>query len=332
MKVIRLVFVPVFYLLLSSCMSSTCFIGPTIPPEKQLPEEIKSVVIVNRTYEPTNIFTIFKSRSLDKHVKSGVPECINAMGAEFANAKTYRVMTDVKGLSAPQSTYFPEPLSINEIKFICSDYGVDAIVAIEVFNVLADINFVNGVRFQTDSLGKKHEIRIATAVEEVTVTAGWRVYNSKNDSITDQYKTQNHLKWEAEGLNRAEASSKLPALDYALRNIGTDMGRNYVKRFSSKVLTVCRSYYGKENADLKKAKQFVKANNWDAAKEIWLAQTTNPDNKAAGRAYANLAVYYERLKDINKTYEMILKADQLYRNSNTTYYINDLQKMYILNK
>jgi Family of unknown function (DUF6340) len=332
MKLIRLVFLPAFYLLLTSCMSSTCFIGPTIPPEKQLPEEIKSLVIINRTYEPTTLFGIFKTKSFGKHDKPGVPECINAMGAEFANAKSYRILTDMKGLIAQQSIYFPEPISSSDVKFICSDYGVDAIVAVEVFDVLPEINFVIGMKYVTDSLGRKHEIRNVTAVENVTVTVGWRVYNSKNDSITDQYKSQNHFKWEAEGLSNSEATSKLPALDYALRNIAADMGRNYVKRFSSKVLTVCRSYYGKENAELKKAKSFVKANNWDAAKEIWLAQSTSTDSKTAGRAFANLAVYYERQKDINKTYEMILKSDQLYKNYITTYYINDLQKMYILNK
>ncbi len=142
---------------------------------------------------------------------------------------------------------------------------------------------------------------------------------------------ENGFVLKAEGYNEGNANSKLPALDYELRNIGAKMGKDYVTHISPNITTISRWYFGKENEDLKKAKLFINANNWEAAKDIWLTQSNSTDNKTAGRAFNNLAVYYESKKDINKAYELAQKANQLYKNKYTGAYIKQLQFEYQLN-
>jgi hypothetical protein len=303
------------------------FNGGTALPEKRLPQNIKSLAIVNRTQPPFNIFNNIATGTIYGYAeRPGVPECLNSMNDGLFQSNFYRTTwIRSKNLKAPQSNVLPRPLSGIEVQAICKEMNTDALLSLETFDVFPRLTFQNGVRMQMDNTGKDYPINIVTATQEAIVTAGWRVYNAMDTTIADEYSTERNLLWKADGINEENARTKLPVLPIELKNVGAEMGLSYVNRISPKTEIIYRYYYGKENDELKKAKQFIVSGNWDAAKQIWLQQANSTDKKIAGRGVFNLAIIYEKAGDINAALDLAEKAYVLYKNKYTDLYVKQLR-------
>ncbi len=324
MKLLKLLMGLAIPILLSSCMSMVHFNGGTARSEKSLPKEIKSIVLVNRTLPEFNIFhTIATSTIIGD--RPGITECLNGLFDGLIQNNFYNVKRDVKRQRSRQSGSFPPPLFGIEIQNICKQFNTDALLSIEIFDIKTNFSYQPGVKIQMDNTGKDYPINIITATQETTIIAGWRVYNGKDTTIADEYITERKLLWKADGINEINANSKLPLLPIEIPKIASEMGYSYAQRISPKTEIIYRQYYGKENDELKRAKAFIKSGNWDGAKKIWLEQANLSDNKTSSRATYNLAIYYEKQRDVNAALELAQKAYNLDKNKYTKLYVQLLQ-------
>lgn len=324
MKLLKFLMVLAIPILFSGCMSIVYFKGGTAVSEKSLPKEIKSIVLVNRTLPEFNIFHTIATGTINAD-RPGITECLNGLFAGLIQNNFYDVKKDVKRHRSPQSASFPPPLLGIEIQNICKQFNTDALLSLEIFDIKTNFTYQPGVKIQMDNAGKDYPINIITAIQETTISAGWRVYNGNDTTIADEYKTERKLLWKADGINEINASSKLPLLSIELPKLGSEMGYTYAHHISPKTEIIGRQYYGKENDELKRAKAFIKSGNWDGAKNIWLEQANRSDNKTSSRATYNLAIYYEKQRDVNAALELAQKACSLDKNKYTTLYVQLLQ-------
>ena len=300
---------------ISGCVSITRFNGQTTRSENQLPEHIKSVAVINRTLPPPGI--MYAANKLVNGVivghvdRPGVTECINSMCDLLRQKNYFSVSVPAERLRTIQTAFFPPALEKAEVISIGQQFKSDALIVLEIFDAPSTSSLVPGVQMQLDPAGNEYPVNIVTASEKTLVTMGWRVYNTKDGSVIDEYKTTKELESSAVGINEENAKSKLPVLTTALQAAGAELGSAYAHQISPVTAVITRYYYGKTNSQFKLAKQCVKNKNWERAKKIWESMLNDKNPKIAGKAAYNLAVYYERAGNTDKALEMARKANSL---------------------
>lgn len=298
----------------SGCISMTSFPGTTTQPEKPLPEYVKSLAVINRTKPTLTVETVAKNIAegvIIRGDRPGVEQCIGSLCDQMRTNNYYKVTAPSDRLSSYQSASFPPPMGKEEIIGLGKQFSSDALIVLEIFNDQTNISIVPGVQMQMDAAGNDYPLNIVTASQNTHLTAGWRVYNTKDGSIIEEFKTERDFQWSANGINEENARTKLPVPAAALQSAGSEIGSAYAARISPVIAVITRYYYGKTNSQFKLAKQCVKNNNWERAKKIWESMLNDQNPKIAGKASYNLAVYYEKAGNLDKALEMARKANSL---------------------
>lgn len=298
----------------TGCVSMTSFPGATTQPEKPLPENVKSLAVVNRTKPTLTVEVVAKNiadRVIIRGDRPGIEQCLGALCDQMRTSNYYKVNSLADRLSSYQSASFPPPMAKEHIIGIGKQFGADALIVLEIFDDQTNLSFVPGVQMQMDAAGNDYPLNIVTANQNTHLTVGWRVYNTKDGAIIEEYKAERDFQWSANGINEQNAREKLLVPPGALEAAGAEIGNAYAARISPVTATIARYYYGKTNSQFKLAKQCVKNKNWERAKKIWESQMNDKNPKIAGKAAYNLAVYYERSGNLDKALEMARKANSL---------------------
>jgi hypothetical protein len=317
-------------LLLISCKTSYITVDVLKPARIDVPREIKSVAIINRSLpakeeRAMNIIEgvisgegIFNDRLGSERCVVGAVELLN-------NSPRFKAVLpgdiDVRGTGTDE---FPPALEWSIINDISNRYNTDAVIALETFDSDSYTN-IDRHEYTTEEDGRK--VRHVEYIAEINmqIEAGWRIYHTGREQIVDENVYVDHISWDARGATKEAARRNLPSKGRIIEDAGFFAGQRYATRISPVWISVSRSFYSKGNEELEKASRYAKQGNWDEAAEIWKNTVNSSDPKIAGYAAFNLALSYEMNGDLNFALKWAEKSYYDFNNKKARNYINTIK-------
>lgn len=299
--------------LLTACMSSTS-IQVLRPADITLEDNIINVGVVNRTYptKKSQAWNIVEGVLTGEGIgtdRRGSDAAVDGMIGVMSQSPRFKLMRlDIDNLKGSGTGQFPEPLTRAKINEVCQRNNLDALIALEAFDSDSRVVFTPITIRTRVSRDVFQDLPGFRADSRMNVTAGWRIYNNKSEVISDEFRYTDFLAFSAQGLTQAEAIAGLPSKFNCLVQTGVHAGQLYGRRVTPLWVTESRSYYRKGNDELEKAGRMARSGNWESAAEIWKKEALNKDEKMAGRACYNMAVFCETRGNFEIALEWCQKA------------------------
>lgn len=282
------------YALLATGCSKYGYVSLTYPiePEVYLPEDIRSIAIVNRsltTEEEKNakvleaiISTEIGSDFLasDACIK-GVYDAISRLpGTELVFPAEVR-------MNGTGTREIPDLLDWELVEQICENEEADLLLVLETFDSNTDL-LARTATEQITAIIHTGKPKITPPSEAILhVAAYWRLYDPDTRRIVDQYQFTGNSPLNTYGGPHPDA---LPRAAY-------DAGTAYIDRYLPSSYRVKRQLYkstsGAAKQEFRAGYRRTEVANWDGAMEIWEELTEDPKAKTAGRACLNMAVANE---------------------------------------
>ncbi len=317
-------------LLLISCKTSYISVNVLKPARIDVPNEIKSVAIINRSLpakeeRAMNIIEGVISGEGIFNDRLGSEKCITGAIQLLNNSPRFKAVfpgdIDLRGTG---TDVFPPALEWNIIENISNRYNVDAVIALETFDSDSYTSF-DRREYTREEDGKKVRYVEHIAIIDMEIEAGWRIYFTGKEQIVDENVYVDRISWDASGQTREAAKRNLPSKTSLIEDAGFFAGQQYAERISPVWITVSRSFYSGGSEELERASRYAKQGNWDDAAEIWKSEVNSGDPKIAGYAAFDLALSYEMNGDLNSALEWAEKSYYDFNNKRARSYIGTLK-------
>lgn len=314
-----------------SCSVSSTSMQVLVPADIYVPQEIQKVVVVNRSLPEkkktvVNVLEGFITGESILADREGSMNCVRGLSNHLnANPRFEAILLESLDLRGTGTRQFPTPLEWSRVSKICKRHDVDALIALETF----DSNI--GIRESTKKRKRKEDGKEVEYLEyyadlRINVTAGWRIYDAKNQRIIDQNTFTDEKGWTGRGSSSSEARRRLPSKRSAINDAGLFSGTQYGVRISPSWMNATRQYYVKGHDKLEESKRYVRSQDWKGAMDIWKPLTNNSDPKIAGRACFNMALACEMEGKLDIALTWAEKAYKQYNVKKAQSYINILNK------
>lgn len=167
-----------------------------------------------------------------------------------------------------------------EVESICTEYGADALVSLELYTM--DLNEYTQHYSDTPE--------VMTHYYELSSRLLWYIYLPGNPRSFDRYATVDTLFFPSivDGMMRYTP----PVLDM-IRELFYESGIKYGKYLVPMWMRASRTIYQGKGDSLRQAGKLTATGEWDAAFRIWESLSESGDSTMAAKAYHNMAVYYE---------------------------------------
>ncbi|MBK6265712.1 hypothetical protein JKA74_11750 [Marivirga sp. S37H4] len=310
---LRFLLFTTFALLMTACMKSVS-ISTMRPAEINVPNNIQSIVMVDRTkYEKETIGIIegiLTGEGINED-KDGVMAVFTALQNNLRNSPRFEVKLASERLSGNTILgSFPDPIDWREVNRLTNKYNVDALLAVELF----DTNFIvtNGKRKNTRKVKDKDGNEVEEEYTEYyaegigTARIGFRLYYPKEQSIIDQDIYSQNRTWEATGTSIKDALAGLMQKSQATKLLGSAVGGTYASKIAPTPVYLSRSYYAKpkKNAYISKGARQAEVGQWEEAINTWkMGLNRSDDTKVMGRMAYNIALGYEVMGNLREAHE-----------------------------
>ncbi|MBR9999206.1 MAG: tetratricopeptide repeat protein [Cyclobacteriaceae bacterium] len=317
-----LLFTGIFF----QCTNSTIRFNALYPAELDIPVDIQSVAIIDRSAPENKLLSIIEGGITGEGIgqdklASGIT--LNGVSSILQNSERYSAIRTNEVLNGTESgRAFPDPLSWDVVDEIARKYEVDMVLSLESFD--SDFMITDGTKIieknNADGIPIRLPVFYARGVASVNI--GFRMYDPVKKNILDQYHFSHNMDWETQGNSIADAASHLIGKDKAVKDVAYEAGRRYGQRITPSWYRVTRIYYKKagKNPDLEEGARWMEANNWDGAIKSLDLALENGDRKSRGMAAHNLAVVYEILGDLENSRNWAQKAWAQYENKDSKDY------------
>lgn len=317
-------------LFLISCKTSYLTVDVLKPARIDVPNEIKSVAIINRSLpakeeRAMNIIEGVISGEGIFNDRLGSEKCV--VGAvELLNSSPRFKAVSPRGLDlrGTGTDRFPPALEWNIVNDISSRHNVDAVIALETFDSDSHTDY-DRHEYTREEDGRKVKHVEYRAEVRMEIEAGWRIYHAGKERIVDENVYVDHISWDADGPTREAAKRNLPSKGRIIEDAGFFAGEQYAARISPVWIKVSRNYYSKGNEELESASRYAKQGNWDKAAGIWEEVAKSSDPKIAGYAAYNLALSNEMQGNLTTALEWAEKSYYDFNNKKARNYINTLK-------
>ena len=302
---------------ITSCTTSSVVVSMQRPADITLSQDIKSVVVANRTTPSNknlagNIIEGLVSGEGIGTDKRGSEYCLDGFVNLLSNSERFTPKNigelELKGTG---TSSFSEPLKWKKVSKICKSYDADALIVLETFDSDSRIVFGKPITRTVKRKGVKIKEVRHKAILEMKIVSGWRIYDNNKQIIIDENKFTEYKEFTAWGNSNKEAESKLPYKGSALKESGDFAGFKYGKRISPIWIQARRVFYSGKEDEFKKASKEVKSNQWDNAIDIWKNLVNLNDKKIASKASYNMALAAEIKGSLDVAIDWAKKAKAL---------------------
>ena len=313
LKNINLTIVLAGVIFLSSCKSSYITVNVLEPAQIDVPNEIKSLVIVNRSLPAKdkragNIIEGVLSGEGLFNDRMGSEQCVIGAADLINNSPRFKAVLggdmDIRGTGTGA---FPEPLEWDFTRQTCDRYNVDAMVTLATFDSDSHIDYSRH-EYTREEDGKKIRVVEFDAVLNMTISAGWRIYYPDGQAIIDENVYVDNKSFGGSGSTKNQAKNNLPSKQDIIQEAGFYAGQRYAARISPVWINVSRNYFSKGHPRLEGAARYAKQGDWNRAAEIWETILDDPDKKIAGQAAYNLALASEMTGDLQEALKWAEKS------------------------
>lgn len=192
-------------------------------------------------------------------------------------------------------------LTRREVDALCAQYGVDAIISLELYSMDLD-------KFEDQYEGSNS---VRTRYFELASNVIWNVYLEGYPKPFDSYTLIDTIFY-------TEVLDGLPINFYTTGEILRDGffkgGMKYGRYLVPVWVPAARQIYRGRESALRLAARQTSEGNWDSAYSIWSSLTAVEDSTVVAQAYNNMAVYFEledNLDSARSLVDMAVRYDSL---------------------
>lgn len=302
-----------------SCISTkTLKIEIPVESKKELPQNIQSLTLVNRSvdqsfsdHETDSLQRLFYKQNFNydtiiKDVQS-VDTCLKALGDLLFESGRYDiVIPEDRFLKFERNSFLTKEMPWDEVKDFCTTYNTDAVLSIDHFKTKVSTGFDKEAFYDpySDSFSSASKAQIAVYYEVL-----FRVYDPENEKILVREFIRDTLVWEDTDLSTKVLFTRLTSIKSALSQAGIAVALDFTEIISTIWRDEKRQYFSKGDAELKHASLFIDDNNWESAMAIWKGLAENSKSKSLrSKAEFNLAIGYELEGNLEQAIIWALKS------------------------
>ncbi len=259
---------------------------------------------VNETGDNVSLNTKEKNKLVD-HI-------LNEFQNEVTDRKQLETVKGIKQTKTVISGAFPRKIN-NEIAKRLT-FGRRLIAALEYINVNTEDTYYDDWENTYDVnniLIRRRKIVIGQ--KNIQAETGWRLYDTAGNVI-DEFTINKQYSYQVKAVNRYTAKNKLAyELGVAQRNLGEKIGFQYADRISPYRSYIKRNYYIRSRTanQFEVAMKYIDNNDWETALGVWQEIIEFRKNEQdVAKAYFNIAVYYEYIKELDKAIQYALLSTQ----------------------
>jgi len=322
-----------------SCSMSNIKFEVIKPAQINIPTNIESIIIANRTTPTKNnkaeniLDGILSGEQIGVDKKSS-KDCINALKFKMSNSPRFKlILTESVEFKGSGTSEISKPLKWKKIKNYLKNYETDALIVLESFDSSSSVKNLGIKERKIKINGKWTKIIDHVASLNVEVQAGWRIYDLKNQKIIDEQKFYDRKIFENADKTMALAKKGLPKLDFAVSQAAILSGEQFFYRVSPHYILINREYFtnlknikgykvksNNSNNLFINASKHVSNDNWREAVKIWKQIANHDNNSVASRACFNLALASEvngkidiAISWVNKSLNLGSKKAKIYK-------------------
>jgi hypothetical protein len=300
-----------------------------VPAEVTIPEHIQSVAFVNRSYTP------WLARN-PKDTIARPPEDLYILDT-IINNKFFLGLFDALNSSPlfnledpitfqfrrSDSSRFPDPLSVENLRYITDSLYTDAIISLEGYRVSDSLTVwdqSNDIWLEPDYYFIEYKFDYI-----VEGTMQWRIYDGIYGILIDEFITTDTTEWTVYGDSEG-AINELPEVVDAYREYAYQRGYDFGMRVSPSWSQVRRFYFITGNKNIRKAGEFAYNGKWEEAAGLWKQEAGSADPEIAAKAAFNLALYSEKKDLLIPAIDWATRSYDLIQEKYTKTYIEILEK------
>jgi len=271
-----------------------------------LPEGARNVTLLNRVRlgYPYNRSTTV----LDPNNPDLLNAAFNTLRSSIKNQSYLRIFSESSSFNQNANGTFPTALSISDLKQV--GMGSDMVIALEKFDQRIVDAYTVDIRRENLGNSTYREVDFYIGKRTISVSLGWKLYNTKTGQIIDTWEEQDDYFYESESRTRARATQLLN-INYPreMQNLGIRYGSRYASRISPTEYRNTAPLYSDGNEALQKGILAVRGENWDEAQTIW-ERGVRREVKRRKKAMLlhNLAINQQRLGNTDEARRIAAQA------------------------
>ncbi len=258
--------------------------------------------------------------------KYSFAEAVTGLTSGLSKSQRYSIF-QIPGVTLYNNggTSFSPILSWELVKELCLKNNVDALLVLEIFDTDKSLKWSTETNSVTRNGITQNEL-YQVAKMNVSVTAGWRIYDPATMTVVDEYRTYETSSSSGKGLTTYDAEKNLPQYSNEVAKLARINGEKYALRIAPTPMTVLRSYYTGGDERMKLAKVLMRDKKYEEATKLYEAVSTSAEKpKVRGRAFHNIALIHEVTGSIDKAIEFAEKA-VAEGNKSSVSYLNTLKQ------
>lgn len=306
------------------------------PSSKELPPNIQSVTLVNRTVDSQ--YTNLPADSLQKIFYKGqfnidttvydlqsVDTTLQALGELLFESGRYDyVIPENRFLPFQKNAFLTAPMAWSEVKQLCETYHTDAVLSLDHFKTRVITNY-DRESYQNPVVNEYSSVYVAAM--KIEYEALFRVYDPTQEKIVSNEFVRDTLIWEDANVSTRVLFNRFTSVKQALIETGIDIALNYSEKISTQWYQERRKFFLKGKGDFENAGQIANNGDWQTAITLWEEIAEKSGSKSIkSKAQLNIAVGYEMLGDLNKAVSWAVKSYETMYRQVTYEYLQLLKK------
>ena len=342
--VILVAFIASIFIFSACTTMRTMVIEIPKPSNKELPANIQSLTLVNRTVDsqytdlPADSLQriFYKAKfNLDTIVYDiqSVDTTLQALGQLLYESGRYDyVIPEDRFLPFQRNAFLTTPMPWSEVKQLCDTYNTDAVLSIDHFKTRVLTNYNRGSYYSPMENGYYSAYVAGMKIE---YEALFRVYDPEKERIVSSEFVRDTLVWEDADVSTRNLFSRFTSVKQALTEAGIDIALNYSEKISTQWDQEQRKYFANGNSDFENAGQIANNGDWQTAIALWKDIAEKSGSKSEkSKAQLNIAVGYEMLGELNEAVSWaVMSYETMYRQVTYDYLqllkrrVNELKNM-----
>lgn len=269
-------------LFLTSCLPmGKISVQVPVPPKRALPDEIQSIVLMNRSmtgtfsnYDKDTLEAIFvkKKLKLDEIYLDSLASdtTLQTLGNALYESGRFDIVIPVRR-NIPNSNFsfqsIPPSLTLPQVQQICNEFKTDALLTLDNFHEKVNTSYRVELSNYYLEGGKFNNV---TAFIQVAYHSNWKLYRPGDKLTVAKFEVNDTIYWERSGPTMQETYEKLPLIKETLLDAAIENARNLSEYVTPGLREEERGYFLTKNYEADQAVLFLQKNEWNEAENIWM--------------------------------------------------------------
>ena len=305
--------------LFSSCVTTqTLSIEIPEKAKKELPNNIQSLLIINRTVDGS--YTNLDSDSLQRlfykqsfnydtivNDTQSADTMIKALGELLYESGRYDiVIPENRFVPFKSNSFLSEQMPWEEVQQLCNTFNTDAVLSVDMFKTRVSTDYKKDDFYDPYRNGFSSA---AVAKMMIIYRAYIRVYDPGIKKIISKESFRDTLFYEDVDIYTSELMKRFTPVKSALSEAGIAVALDYSDIICTTWRPETRSIYIKGGKEFEQAAILVSNDEWDSAMKTWrqISDSKNSKGKKSKAEY-NLAVAYEIQGDLENAVRWGVKS------------------------